>query len=254
MNTQRMPLLLRALALLLPLYALPVQSAEDPGFKPLFNGRDLSGWVVKCQPRDEQKVFWKVEEGTIVCDSMGRGDHNYVWLMTEQEYDDFELQLKFQVFRDSPGNSGVQFRSRYDSSIEGGWLHGPQVDIHPPADMPWRTGLIYDETKGEQRWVFPSLKDWNMDPKYKPEQFVFKYSGEGDGWNELTIRCQGLKVKTTLNGLVRTDWDGAGVLDNPAHVKHRVGRSGHFALQLHSGDQLRIKFKEVRIRRLPSSD
>jgi hypothetical protein len=36
----------------------------------------------------------------------------------------------------SPGNTAVQFRSRYDASAtapNGGWLDGPQVDIHPPA-------------------------------------------------------------------------------------------------------------------------
>ncbi len=227
------------------------QAADgSANFQSLFNGHDLRGWTVKCQPRDNDKVFWKVEDGALVCDSMGRKDHNYVWLISDKEYGDFELRLKFQAFRESTGNSGVQFRSRYDASIEGGWLHGPQVDIHPPAEMSWRTGLLYDETKGEQRWVYPSLKDWNMDPKFKPEQFVFKYADDGDGWNDLAILCQGTKVKTILNGIVRTDWDGAGVLDNPAHVKQNVGRVGHFALQLHSGDQLKIRFKEIRIRTL----
>jgi hypothetical protein len=39
-------------------------------------------------------------------------------------------------------------------------------------------------------------------------------------------------------------------LDNAAHVKHKVGRVGHFALQLHSGDELRIRFKDIVIRPL----
>jgi hypothetical protein len=49
--------------------------------------------------------------------------------MTDAEYDDFELRLKFQVCRGCPGNSGLQFRSRYDESEKGGRLDGPQVDI-----------------------------------------------------------------------------------------------------------------------------
>jgi hypothetical protein len=142
----------------------------------------------------------------------------------------------------------VQFRSRYDA--EAGHLDGPQVDIHPPAPMNWRTGLIYDETRGESRWVSPSLKNAAMDPKFKPESYVFKYADEGDGWNDLTLICRGLHVKTIVNGDVRTDWDGAGVLDNSAHEAHHVGRVGQIALQLHSGDQLRIRFKDIRIREL----
>lgn len=216
----------------------------------LFNGKDLSGWNVQCQPADKAKIFWKVDNGTILCDSMGRKDHNYVWLLTDREFGDFELRLKFQAYQDSPGNSGLQFHSRFDALANGGWLDGPQVDIHPPGPMNWRTGFIYDETRDEKRWIFPNLKDWNMDPKFKPKRHVFKYAGDGDGWNDLVLICRGTQIKTVLNGVVVTDWDGAGVLDNAFHVKHNVGRVGHFGLQLHSGDELRIRFKDISVREL----
>lgn len=224
------------------------------GWMSLFNGKDLSGWTVQCQPKDRDKIFWTVEHGAILCDSLGRKDHNYVWLVSEMQFDDFELRLKFQAFRDSPGNSGLQFRSRFDPTANGGWLDGPQVDIHPPAAMSWRTGLIYDETRGEQRWVSPSLKDARMDPAFKPAQHLFKYADEGDGWNDLVLICRGTKVKTIVNGIVRTDWDGAGVLDNAAHLRRNVGLRGHFALQLHSGDELRIRFKDIKVRELKGGE
>lgn len=217
---------------------------------PLFNGKDLSGWNVQCQPQDRAKTFWSADQGTILCDSMGRKDHNYVWLLSEGEYGDFELKLKFQVYRSSPGNSGLQFRSRFDPSANGGWLDGPQVDIHPPELMPWRTGLIYDETREERRWIFPSLKDSTMEVRFKPDQFLLKYAEDCGAWNEFTLICRGLQIKTVLNGIIRADWNAAGVLDNPAHIKHQVGRQGHFALQLHSGDELRIRFKDILIREL----
>ena len=214
----------------------------------LFNGKDLTGWKIQCQPADRDKVFWTVSDGTILCDSMGRKNHNYVWLMSEFAVGDFELHLKFQAYRDSPGNSGLQFRSAFDPTASGGWLDGPQVDIHPPGPMSWRTGLVYDETREEKRWVYPSLKNWEMDPAFEPERHIFKYADEGDGWNELILICRGMHIKTIVNGITRTDWDATGVLDNPAHVEHNVGRSGHFALQLHSGDELRIRFKDIRMR------
>jgi hypothetical protein len=234
--------------LLLPGCATPPQT--NARWTSLFNGRDLSGWILECQSRDRGKTFWTVDQGAILCDSMGRKDHNYVWLLTEREFGDFELQLKFQAYRDSPGNSGLQFRSRFDPTANGGWLDGPQVDIHPPPPMNWRTGLIYDETREERRWVFPSLKDWTMDPQFKPTHFVFRYADEGDGWNDLTLLCRGTHVTTILNGVTRTEWDGAGVLDNAAHQKRRVGLRGHFALQLHAGDDLRIRFKDIQVREL----
>ncbi len=217
--------------------------------QPLFNGQDLSGWTVRCQPQDQHKVFWRVEENAIVCDSMGRKDHNYVWLVSDREFGDFELTLQFQAFRASPGNSGLQFRSRFDPAANGGWLDGPQVDIHPPAPMSWRTGLLYDETRGEQRWIHPGLKDWNIDPAFEPARHVFHY-GEDGRWNDLRLICRGTHVRTVVNGVVRTDWDGSGVLNNAFHRQRNVGMRGHFALQLHAGDELRIRFRDIRVREL----
>ncbi len=217
----------------------------------LFNGKDLDGWVVKALPEDHGKTFWTVEEGAIVCHSIGRNDHDYVWLMTEKEYGDFELRLMFQAYRDAPGNSGIQIRSRYDAGPDaprGGWLDGPQIDVHPP--IPWRIGLIYDETREERRWISPSLEDWNIDESYAPKQWRFKYADEEDGWNTLQIIAQGTRIQTILNGLVMTDFEGAGVLDNEAHHAHDVGLTGHIALQLHDGDEIHIRFKDIELRDL----
>lgn len=215
-------------------------SASAAEWTSLFNGKDLTGWTVKCKPQDKGKEFWKVADGAIVCDSMGRKDHDYVWLMTEKEFGDFELAVKFRVFKDSRGNSGIQVRSRYDDAA--GWLDGPQVDIHPPA--PWRIGLIYDETRGERRWINPSLKSSAIDASHAPKQWKFKE----DDWNDLTIICRGLHIKTILNGVVMSDYNGAGVLDNEAHKARNVGLRGHIALQLHNRDELRIRFKEISVK------
>ena len=210
---------------------------------PLFNGKDLDGWQVRCKPADRDKTFWKAADGAIVCDSMGRGKHDYVWLITDGEYGDFELKLKVRGHAPkSRGNSGVQVRSRYDA--EAGWLDGPQVDIHPPG--PWRTGLIYDETRETRRWISPSLKSSQITRDQGPKELRWN----ADGWNNLVIRCQGTKILTRLNGLVVTDFDGRGVLDDAAHRKHNVGLAGRIALQLHSRDELLIEFKDIQIRAL----
>jgi hypothetical protein len=231
------------------------QKNEKSEWVELFNGRDLTGWHVACQPKDAEKVFWTVEDGTILCNSIGMKGHDYVWLVSDREFSDFELQLKFQAYTDSPGNSGLQFRSRYDSSLKNGWLNGPQVDIHPPKDkQPWRTGLIYDETDEVRHWIYPSLPDSKMDDKYLPEESIMKHAEDGDGWNELILICNGMHIKTIVNGIVRADWDATGILDTEAHKKHHVGRSGHFALQLHKGDQLKIRYKDIRIREITTSN
>ncbi len=213
----------------------------------LFNGRDLSGWTVQCKPEDRGRTWWRVEEGAIVADSMGAGKHDYIWLVSEREYGDFTLRLEFQAYRDSPGNSGVQVRSRYDPAA--GWLDGPQVDINPPE--PWRTGMVWDETRGNQRWLWPAVSkgQW-VDRSMARPGLTFRYSDEPPGWNSLEITAAGPRLTATLNGVEVMAYDGRGVLDDATHRARRVGERGHIALQIHTGDQLRIRFKRIQIRDL----
>jgi hypothetical protein len=199
-------------------------------------------------------VFWKANGGAIECDSIGRGDHHYVWLMTEEEFGDFELRMEFQIFKSSTGNSGVQFRSRYDDSASapsGGWLNGPQADIHPPT--PLRAGLIYDETQDVKRWIYPSLENAKMVPEKAPkpahETELVYADNDPDAWNTMELDCDGMKIETFVNGLRVTDLDATGVLDDEKHRTRNVGTRGKIALQLHSNSQLLIRFKNIRIRK-----
>ncbi|MDF1573699.1 MAG: DUF1080 domain-containing protein [Bacteroidales bacterium] len=224
-------------------------------WEPLFNGKNLEGWSVKCLEADSGKEYWTVKDGCITCNSMGDRDHNYVWLATEREFSDFHLKLKFQVFKESDGNSGVQFRSSYDGSEEapyGGWLNGPQVDIHGPD--PYRTGLIYDETDGVRRWIHPSLPDWRITPEQAPktakETWLFYFEDDQDAWNSMEIICLGMRVETWVNGNRVTEFNGEGILNDEAHVRKKSGITGCIAFQLHMNDELKIKFKDILIKDL----
>ena len=226
---------------------------KDDQWESLFNGEDLGGWTVKCIPEDQGKVYWDVKEGCITCNSMGDRDHNYIWLVTEREFADFHLKLKFQVFRESAGNSGVQFRSRYDNSDSanyGGWLNGPQVDIHGPD--PFRTGLIYDETEGVRRWIHPSLPDWRITPEQAPkgalETILFYYEDDPEAWNSMEIICKGMMLETLVNGNPVTVFNGEGILNDEAHSLQGSGDTGCIGFQLHMNDELKIRFKDIYIK------
>jgi hypothetical protein len=90
-----------------PLVALarrrPVGGEPEPGgFRSLFNGKDLSGWVV-----DSGDVeAWKVEEGELVVRANPREQG---WLMTTRDYGDFVLRLEFAYT--AGANSGVALRA-----------------------------------------------------------------------------------------------------------------------------------------------
>ncbi len=228
---------------------------EQDGWESLYNGKNLDGWHIECLPADRGKAFWKSNGEYIECNSLGQPDHDYFWLMSDKEYDDFQLRLEFQVLEKSKGNSGLQFRSRFDESdekSEGGWLNGPQVDIHPASSL--RTGLIYDETRGVQRWIYPSLPDPRMVPDKAPKEahrtVLFYADHDPDAWNSLELICQGMQIRTFVNGKQVTRFDATDILDDEIHRKHNVGTVGHIALQLHSKHELLIRFRNIYIRRI----
>ena len=209
----------------------------------LINGKDLTGWRIQCLLEDTQKAktYWTSDGNTITVDTKGDKNHNYVWLITEKEYNNFDLTLKIRQPRRTTGNSGIQIRSRYSPHPKGKgmWMHGPQIDIHPPK--PFRTGLIYDETFETQHWIHPIKPSWTI----KPGDTNHKVDWKPNEWNTLRIRANGTKIQTWLNGNLIADYNGEGTLNDKYHKKHNVGLTGHIALQLHKGHDLSLQFKDI---------
>jgi len=232
---------------ILILLSLSFTSKKEKQWVSLFNGENLEGWKIKAKPEDQSKKYWTVKDGYIEVNSLGDKDHDYIWLMTDKEYQDFTIKLKFAAFKDSPGNSGVQIRSRYDD--EEGWLDGPQIDIHPQG--PWRSGMMWDETRGMKRWIYPDIpKDSWVDESMREKMPELYYSDHAISWNELEITVKGWSVITYLNGTKITDFNNKSLLAQEGHKKYKVGEKGHIALQLHIKDELKMLYKDIMIKEL----
>jgi 3-keto-disaccharide hydrolase len=212
--------------------------AGEKGFTPLFDGRSLAGWTIDCLPKDRAFApkAWTVDHGSILANTVGHKNHFYILLATNRQYGDFVLRLRFQVERGVTGNSGIQIRSRYNSRT--GWMQGPQIDINPP--IPQLTGKLWNEGPGRHRWL-------SNEPV---KGFKFFYADQPPGWNDLEITAQGMKIKSVLNGVTVVDYDGSGVLDDALHKKVGVGRRGVIGLQIHCNDELKLRFKDIRIKEL----
>lgn len=224
------------------LSACTVLLAEE-GFTPLFDGKTLDGWTIHCLPKDRELAqhAWTVDRGTILANTMGRKDHFYIMLATNREYGDFVLRLRFQVERGVTGNSGIQIRSRYKPQT--GWMEGPQIDIDP-SNPRGTTGKLWNEGPGPHRWL-------SNEPI--PDARLF-YADEGSGWNELEIAAQATRIRSILNGVVVVDYDGKGVLDDDLHREHNVGMKGFIGLQIHANDELKLRFKDMRLKELGTSN
>ena len=111
------------LKFLIPVGLLAFQAAADDGFRPLFNGTDLSGW-------DGNPALWSVEDGCITGRTKSPQDlaYNQFLIWRGGEVKNFELRVKARV---TGNNTGIQFRSKELKEV-GQWsVGGYQCDIHP---------------------------------------------------------------------------------------------------------------------------
>ena len=109
------------------MFVSTIASGQESGqFHPLFNGKDLSGWLTP-----EDKSLFTVENGEIVGRTKELLKKNE-FLATEKSYGDFVLKAKVKIRN---GNSGIQFRSKRNAK---GVVSGPQADV---ANGFW--GLLY---------------------------------------------------------------------------------------------------------------
>jgi hypothetical protein len=157
-------------------FEAPSRGSQAKKAYPLFNGKDLTGWVT---PSD--KTLFTVEDGEIVGRTKGDLKKNE-FLVTEKSDRDFELKVRVKL---KNHNSGVQFRSRRAAD---GAVSGPQADA---ADGYW--GLLYEE---RGRGILERY------PADKAEAIVKK----GD-WNDFVIRAKGSHVTIDLNGTRVIDRD-----------------------------------------------
>ena len=214
-------------------------SAAEEGFTSLFDGKTLDSWTIRCLPKDRElgAKAWTVNRGTLLANTMGNKDHFYIWLTTNREYGDFVLRLRVQIERNVPGNSGIQIRSRYIA--ETGWMEGPQINIDP-TNPQGTTAMLWNEGPGVHRWLSNRpVKD-----------LKFRYADEGNGWNDMEITAKGMKIRSLLNGVTVVDYDASGILDDELHKSRGVGTKGLIGLQIHSYHELKLRFKDIRIKEL----
>ena len=213
--------------------SLSAQEVE-PGFKSLFNGKDLSGW-------DGDPKFWSVRDGAITGQTteQNKTPGNTFLIWRDGNVDNFELRLSFKIVG---GNSGIQYRSK----DLGNWVVGGyQGDFEAGETY---SGILYEErgrgilaergektviNEGGKKQVVASLGNT------KDIQTVIKK----EDWNDYIILAEGNQLTHIINGRVT-----AQVTDND--TKNRV-MSGILALQLHAGPAMTVQFKNIRIRRTP---
>jgi len=177
------------------------------GPETLFNGRNLTGWVVM------HDGDWRVEEGVLI-GSHGTNwstnpEKSGSWLRTEKQYSDFTLELEYVI--NEGGNSGIFIRSALEKNPA---FTGHECQIladHGSPPTKHGTGSLYDVVAPAKNMAKPA-----------------------DEWNQVKIVTKGRRIQITLNGEPIIDYE-----------TDRLAR-GYLGLQNHDGRSL-VKFRNLRI-------
>ena len=221
------PKVIRSLCIVLVLcssWPATVRGAE-PGFVPLFNGTDLSGWVnVNCAPNT-----FSVRDGTIISTGIPTGV-----MRTAKQYENFELELEWRHMNPK-GNAGLFVWSYpvtapgvpFTRSIEVQILDGRNTETYTShGDVFAIHGARFKPDRPHPGGSMRCL----------PSEWRCKPAGE---WNHYRVVCNDGDIKLAVNGKVVS----GGSLSVP--------RKGYICLEAEGSE---CHFRNIRIKELPSTN
>jgi hypothetical protein len=203
------------------LVATSMSVAQTPeGFKPLFNGKDLTGW----KSTGDSKV-WGVEDGVLYVAGGGGG-----WLITEKDFANFELRLEYKMPK--MGNSGVGLRIPAPTDKGFGDPAYAAMEIQLLDDANWK-GLASWQHTGSIYNVVPAKK----------------VNGKEFGqWNTMRIVAKGKNILVEQNGETLVD---ANLADyEKEHAKRHPGilrDTGRIGFQSYN---FRVEFRNIYVKTL----
>ena len=209
--------------------------AAGADFKPIFNGKDLTGW-------DGDPRFWSVKDGVI------RGEtslsalavSNTFLIWREGKLKDFEFRAKFRI---QNGNSGIQYRSK----DLGKWVvSGYQAEVE---NTQGKVGFLYEEKGRGYLAHVGEIVEMTADGQRKvvgalatKEELIRKGYYKEKDWNDYLIIAKGPHIEQHLNGFKTID-----LTDND---EKRRALEGILALQIHAGPPMIVEFKDILLKNL----
>lgn len=232
-----MRLLLAPIALLLLIAAAPgiVADDKDEGFVPMFNGRDLAGWVnVNCAPG----TFY-VKDGEIITTGKPTG-----YLRTAKQYENFIAEFDWMHIPPKPGevgNSGFFVWADPIPAVGTGYTRGIEVQVLVNLTYKNKKGEITATSQGDLFSIWgakcvpdrPHPEGWD---RCLPSANYCK--GERE-WNHYRVEAKDGRITLAVNGHVVSG------------VSKCSPRKGYLALESEGSE---CHFKNLKIKELPSTN
>jgi len=203
--TRHLPWLAAALVGLAAAAAGPGRAdGPTPGFTPLFNGKDFTGWTFFLQGGADPAKTFSIKDGVIQCTGRPLG-----YMLTEKEYGDYVLRVQWRFSPDKPGNSGVFVHVSgpdkiWPRAVEAQLYAGRAGDIWLVDGFKMKIAQARDPNS-ERHYARIGDKFVKKDSKDKKGRDQYEIVGKtvekplGE-WNQYEITCQGNTIKLVVNG------------------------------------------------------
>lgn len=195
---------------------------RESGFRPLYNGRDLSGWVnVNCAPST-----WIAKSDRIWCSGIPTGV-----LRTEKQYENFVLELEWRHLA-RQGNAGLFVWS--DPLTSRGQPFTRSVEVQVMSGMEGE-GYTSDGDVFPIHGAVMKPENGRGGSRAFPTEARTRPSGE---WNHYRVTCIDGRLELAINGKTVT----RGSECSP--------RKGYICLE---SEGTPVEFRNLRIKELPAS-
>jgi hypothetical protein len=203
-------------------------ATADDGFIPLFNGKNLHGWVnVNCHPST-----FSVKDGEIVTTGKPTG-----FLRTDKQYENFVLEMDWMhVNKKDVANSGLFVWGDPLPAVGTPYTRGIEVQVlinYPKVDWATNHGDIFSIHGAHCKPDRPHPKGYE---RCLPSEERVKGAGE---WNHYKV--------TANNGAIKLEVNGKEV----SGVSQCTPRKGYLALESEGAE---CHFKNITIKELPSTN
>jgi hypothetical protein len=173
---------------------LPVLAAADTAATPLFNGKDLTGWVWH-SPTANSKIddTWTVKDGALHSGPKPTG-----YIETAKEYKNFTLNVEYRHL--TTGNGGIFVCINGGIGDGKNWPDGVQIQGKFGA-----VGELINQNKGMKTFKTDPARTKPVNKDVVVSRLVTDAEKPLKEWNTLAIEMKDGRLSVTLNGkLVNT--------------------------------------------------
>src|SRR5438093_4531932 len=213
-------------ALLALLRVAPVAfAADEEGFRPLFNGRDLSGWV----PVQVAPSTFTVRDNTIISTGVPTGV-----MRTDRQYENYVLELEWMHVKPG-GNAGLFVWSDPVTSVGQPFTRAIEIQILDGRESEDYTsdGDVFSIHGARMKPDRPHPHGWE---RCLPSEKRAKPAGQ---WNHYRVECNDGSIKLAVNGKVVSG------------ASQARPRKGYICLESEGSE---CHFRNIKIKELPSTD